>query len=246
MVEPFSQTITQMSNKDYIELIIQALTALGTILLAIIAVFGEQIRRWLLKPKIQLTVGESSPYIAISRSETRGDSATSTTSVTATIKIKVINMGSSSAQSFIGLIEAIFSKRSASTTFYKSKALPPSRLPWNNDTKEFTITPKIPFYLEVARIEKFESLSSDVGGIEPPSSEYGLSISIEESKGEYTHVGKGTFIIPITIYADNINPMVKFLEIFWNGTVPDDIQPSNFYIKLLKENEVPNEVKKDL
>lgn len=247
MVEPLNQTITQMSTKDYIELIIQASIAVGTILTAVIAVYGDQIRRRLFKPKIQIAVGQESPFIAVSRLASRGRTVSSTPYMVVKIKIKVVNTGSSSAPSFKGLIEAIWSKRSANdNTFFKLKDLSPSPLPWNSSHKEFSLTPKIPSYLEIARIEKREILSANVSENEAPALEYGLLIPIEENKGEYIYVGKGTFIIPITIYADNIDPIKKFFQVFWNGTNPDSIEASNFYIKMLQENDVPKDIKENL
>lgn len=251
MIDPFLQynpdSLSEgpLKTKEYIELTIQALIAIGTLLLAIIAVYGERVKRWLFRPHLDTTVGDSPPYV-----EKIGEPRTSTggapTPVSAVIKMRVSNSGSSSAQLCKGLIQKIFCTRAASDTFFELRALSPSALYWNNDKDEFTISPKIPSYLEVARIEKAEAPSLDTGATASPASEYVLFVAIEEPgiKGRLIRLGKGRFIIPVILIADNIrNPITVFVDIFWNGTDPNSMNSSNFYVKLLSSHEVPKEAR---
>ncbi len=232
---------TQLNTKDYLELIIQGLTAVGTILLALIAVYGERVKRWLFKPKLKIIVSGDKPYI----STIKDSSATSVAASVTRIRIKALNEGTSAARSFTGLVESVFCKRPQSETFYKSKSLPPTPLPWNDEEKDFSLTPRIPFYLEIARIEKNLPSSIDGSSNTLTSSEYSLYLSVEEEeqKGAYIHLGKGTFIVPITFYSDNIKiPIKMYFEIFWDGIDPSCTEISNFYIKEISTYDVKRKV----
>ncbi|MEE9170265.1 MAG: hypothetical protein V3U73_10890 [bacterium] len=234
-----------LSASEALQIGIQALIAIGTLLIVIIAIFGQNLRKWLFRPKLQITTGDNPPFVESIKTE-RLFSGDTIKSVTATIKIRVLNTGSSSAMSCKGIVYDIFSKRKGSDTFYKLRAITPTPLLWNNDARDISLTRDIPSYLEVARIEQPESLSSETDTTAVTSLEFAIFLSVEEpgQRGVYIKLGKGTFIIPVVLYADNLSkPIKKFLKIFWDGTHPDHMNTSNFYTIILRDYKIPQEVK---
>ena len=51
---PVGMTSGPMTTKDYLELTIQSLIAFGTILVAVLAVWGERFRSWLAAPRLEI------------------------------------------------------------------------------------------------------------------------------------------------------------------------------------------------
>lgn len=235
-----------ITTRDILELSIGAVTALGTLLLALVAIYGERIKRWLFRPKLSAKIRNASPFIDKYEHSFSSSNSTEQKSTTLIIKVQVENAGSTGAQLCRGLVQNVFCNREKSETFYEMRALVPTPLMWNDDSREYTISPLVPAFIEIARIEEIKSISKNTDSEAVEASEYLLYLSIEEpgSSGLYIKLGKGTFIIPIIFTSDSIRlPFIEYLEIFWNGKDPSTADNSNFFVKLLSSSEVPTEVR---
>ena len=137
----------------------------------------------------------------------------------------------------------------SSEVTYK-KTLAPSTFLWFNEHIEYTIPNEIPSYLEIARIKKTEIRTQDTGSLKRLSEKNrtaDLYLSIPElgKKGVYIKLGKGTFIIPIVIYADNVKSSSPYyVEIFWDGKEVDKLEDSIFYATLIENKNVPKETER--
>lgn len=224
-------------------LIFYGLQAIGTIAVAILAIYGDRILRKLFKPKFNLEISAESPFVETIQSQNASDAEIKRHT---RLSLKATNIGDTTAKNCQGIIETIFCKRSQNETFYKFKTFIPTRFTWNDEKQSTIITPEIPFYLEVARIQQVENLVSDSENENQTGKQknsYELYLSIEEpnEKGKYMKLGKGTFIIPLLIYTDNLRQSEKaFIEIYWNGNDLNDLSQSVFYIKQL--NSLPSEI----
>lgn len=224
-------------------LIFYGLQAIGTIAVAILAIYGDRILRKLFKPKFKIEISEETPFVETIQTQS---STSAEIKKHTRISLKVTNSGDTTAKNCQGIIESVFAKRNRNETFYKDKTFIPTRFTWNDDTQSTIITPDIPFYLEIGRIQQAENLisASEKEDIkEKVNLDYELYLSIDEpnQKGQYMKLGKGTFILPLLIYTDNLRQSEKaYIEIYWNGKDLNTLTKSDFYIKQLKE--LPKEI----
>lgn len=233
------------TNKEILEIIIQAAVAVGTLSAAIFALYGDRIRRWLFKPKLKPYANSDKPYVQICKkdiSDFFSDNKEFETIVN--IRLKILNEGKLSAIKTQGFIETIYQKRQ-NNTYFEVKKIPPTSLPWHNDETTYSIVPNVPAYLNIGVIQKFiQTVSSDNQG-KKVNEDYYLNIPIndESEPSSYINLKKGTFIIPLNIFCESYTkPQTFYFEIFWNGLSPEKLETSTFYCKQLTSNELPKEL----
>lgn len=241
-----------MEAKEIINLLIQAAIAIGTMLVAFLAIYSEKIKRWLYRPKLDAFASSDQPYMQVIKNELTDsfdESAQPELKITATIRIKVVNGGLSTALATQGFIEAIYQKR-PNNTYYRIKTIPATPLPWHNSTETYSIIPHIPCYLELGVVQTNEKIVQfGFADKSATQSEYQLFVPVEDyqDKGKYIRLGKGTFLIPVNIYSEYLlKPNVFYFEVFWNGEDPTKVDQSNFYFKKVDPSQLPNEIKDDL
>jgi len=236
-----------MTDFEKYSLIISSVAAIGTLLLAVIAIFGSWIRRLLVRPKLKPLIGSNKPFIEQVK-ET--DPNESSETVLKKIHLKITNKGKQTALNSQILIEKIFKKRKENQTYFLFKSFIPTNFLWEDENKSKPITTSISHYIEIARIQKYVEYSKDekTEGTTKIRDYYRLWLSIETtSKGVYFLLGKGTFLLPIIVYSDNIStPITTYVEIFWNGDKLDEMNESNFYIKQISRKDLSNEIIKEL
>lgn len=228
------------------DLIFTGVQAVGTIVVALLAIYGDRIIRKLFKPKLSIDISSSAPFVETIKER---EAFSSDENIYTRISIKVTNNGDSTAQNCQGIVEKIYCKRKANESFYCYKNFIPTRFTWNDDNKATFVTPNIPSYVEIARIQQIEELTtyseSFMSG-KPKNNTFDLYLSIEEpnEKGKYLKLGKGTFVIPIIFYTDNLRKTQKvFVEIYWNGKDTSTLTESDFYVKKLNNIDLPKELK---
>jgi hypothetical protein len=232
------------------DIVIQSVVALGTIAVAILAIFGNTIRKYFYRPKLQIETSTDSPFVSTVYEQNENTSEQNTYT---RICLKISNEGKSALDSCQGLIEVIYEKRKANDSFCLFKKMMPTQFEWDASGSKKIIVPKIPGYLEVAKIQKDYTLSSNPNSakntkITEPNSELFISINApNQNKGIQLKLGQGTFILPVIIYADNLSrPAKYFVEIYWMGKDHKKYEASDFYVKLLSEKELPEELKNEL
>lgn len=82
-------------------------TAVGTLILACLALFGGQIRQWIARPKLAITTRNSTPFIELLEEEDESQSATTPCQ---RIRIQVTNTGIQNARQCSVMIERIYKK----------------------------------------------------------------------------------------------------------------------------------------
>lgn len=237
-----------MDDYQKYTLLISAISAVGTFIVAFIAIFGSWIKKQFIKPKINVTIENSKPFIETITE----DSPTESSKITyKKIHVKVNNKGKESALNSQILIEKIFKKREENQTFFLYKSLIPSHFFWENDDKSKPISTSISHFIEIIRVQIYSEYSQDeeTDTKRKPRDEYRLWLTIQNStlKGTFYLLGKGTFILPLIFYSDNLsNPQKICIEIFWNCDKLENMNESNFYVKLIKLNELPTEIKSEI
>lgn len=237
-----------MTNYEEYNLLVSGAAATGTIILAVIAIFGGWIRRLFIKPKISMAIDGCEPYV---EEVTENSRNLSEDTKYKKIHLKIVNSGKQTALNSQVLIEKIFKKRDDNQTYFLEQSFIPCNLTWLDDSESKPITNSISHFIEILRIQKYQELSSNVENESPTGNNdlYQLRLSIESSseKGTFLLLGKGTFLIPVIFYSDNISsPITIFVEIFWHSDSLDGMNKSNFYVKVVNKRDLSNEIIKEL
>lgn len=237
-----------MDDFQKYSLLISAISAVGTFVVAFIAIFGNWIKKQFIKPVIDITIENLNPFIETITENRPTESSEITYKK---IHVKVNNKGKESALNSQILIEKIFKKREENQTFFLYQSLIPSHFFWENDNKSKPVSTSISHFIEIIRLQIFSEYSQneDSVAIRKTSDEYRLWLTIQNStlKGTFYFLGKGTFILPLIFYSDNLsNPQKICIEIFWNCDKLENMNDSNFYVKLLKLNNLPTEIKNEI
>lgn len=238
-----------MTDFEKYNLYVSGAAALGTIILAIVAIFGGWIRRFFIKPKIDMTISKSKPYVELVRENNPNESDETKFKK---IHLKIGNKGRQTAINSQLLVEKVFKKRGDNQTYYLDKSFIPCNFLWFNEKESKPVTSSISHFIEIARIQRYQEFSSDVEEEGQPVRNrdmYRLWLSIENNskKGTYLLLGKGTFLFPIVYYSDSLTKPIRiYIEIFWNCDSLEEMNDSTFYIKKLKESDLSNDVKNEL
>jgi len=222
-----------MTKYELSSIVIQAVIALGSIVIAVLAVYGDAIRRWLFRPNLEVRIGTQAPFLELLTVEEEfGCSRT-----VHEIRIQVLNSGRSIARNCKAVVDSIYKQREGTGDMYLSKEFIPRPCLWDGEQKTQDLLPKIPTYVFAARIaEKGEMVAEDSPTQTAPSCS--LFIMIEERKGVFLEVGHGKHVFPIVLYADNIpKPVKRYLEIFWNGKTAEQTDKAHFNIQLHTETQ---------
>ena len=234
-------------HSDTIGIVFDGLVAIGTILLALLAIYGERVKKWLFRPNLKIQVDNKEPFVDTIENKNAVSKDVSIIENTTSIRVKIENTGKTTALKCQALVEKVWCKHQTNENFFPKVTITPSQLDWHNASKVLDITPHIPAYIELARIELTEVRTMEEGDSRRPnkqSADLYLSIVAKGKKGLYVKLGKGTFIIPLILYSDNLNKTIQtYIEIFWNGTDAKKLTASDFYIKMKDEKDVNKEIK---
>jgi hypothetical protein len=138
-----------MTQYQTIDLIVSGSAAIGTILLAIIAIFGGWIERMIIKPKINVKIDSCKPFVELVK-ETDPNEASEISYKK--IHLKLANNGRQTALNSQIIIEKIFKKRDDNQTYFLYDSFIPSNFLWEDDNKSKPITTSISHFIEIARI----------------------------------------------------------------------------------------------
>ncbi len=243
MVESNALTNTEIWN-----IVFNGLVALGTLIIALLAIFGEKIKTRLFRPKLKITISKKSPYTEIVQHIKSDKQSASYTEKYTLIRCKIESLSAAPIKNCQGIVQEIWCKHKDNDKFYNFKQLAPTTLLWSNENKEHTIPANIPSFLEISRIKKTEistnNSQNDFQQKKMTQSLLYLSIQETGKKGIYIKLGKGTFIIPVIIIGDNIKEKKPyFFEILWNGNNVDQLDDEHCYITLLDKKSIPNEIR---
>lgn len=203
--------------------------ALATLLVALLAVYGENLRRWLFRPRVGVLVDDGVPFVEIYERDTEK----SATTVEAALRIKVVNRGHFTAKSCQCVVEKIYSRRASTDIMYPRSEFMPKSFTWHNEETTCNLFPNVPAYITVMRIAERELPASQTHN-SSSSPVYSLFLLVRaESRADFVELGIGRHIFPVTIYGDNLSKPVKhYIEVVWSGGTPKDASPANIIIKV--------------
>jgi hypothetical protein len=223
---------------DKWNLFFAGMAAVGTLAVAILAIFGQRVRSWFIRPKIKLAVAETSPFVE--RFEEEDTSVGGEKRTIYHVRIEVTNTGKEIARNCMILCNAVHRQRAGGAGFYELKQFVPKQFFWTSREQRLDVVPKIPSYVNIAEISEPSPSVKGTGGAAILTQKECLQILVEAEgvKGRFFRVENGKVILPAILYADNLpHPIKQFLEISWSGTCVKDFSPSKFQVRLLDEKQ---------
>jgi hypothetical protein len=222
MPDPISVKVVEYAHQNW-KLILDGAVAFGTILLAVVTVWGDNFKKMLSKTNLKSDVGKVTPFIEI-RETQQGKSSEGTIVF---IRLKINNLKNIVANNCYGIINSYWRKREKGDAYYEEQ-INPSYFLWCNEEKNYSINKEIPSYLVIAFLKKVEVKTQDSNTVSennPSTSDYKLFMAIKEPGGEsQILLGKGVFIIPISIYGENLRkPLGVNVKVYWNGSNPSKL-----------------------
>jgi len=217
--------------------IFNAVTALGTIAVSLLAIFGQRIRSFFIRPRLSLTVGRNPP-LADTRHEADGTQSGNIRN-SFRIYLKVYNSGLETARNCIAHSDQIWKGR-AGGGFYQMKSFVPRPFLWTSGAQKIDVVPKLPTFLSLAEITESPQPSMGTTEIAPASATDCLFVLLETEgvQGRFFCAETGKILMPVVLYADNLSsPMKWFVEVYWTGSACTDVKDANFTIRLITEEQ---------
>lgn len=184
------------------------LTAVGTVLAVLWALFQGQVRRWYNKPKIKVTSKADKPYVE----ERAQESTSSSNDMELSIRVGIENTGRWNAKCPAVYVDSYYYK--SGDDKYVENTLLPIQLQTINRTMPQNIVPSLLYYFELASIHKQDNKTA-AGGDGEVKQNYKLYLLV--GPGKQKQLGKGCFVIPVKFYASQINPVITYVKVLWNS-----------------------------
>ncbi len=232
-----------MKNSELINIIISATEALGTLIVAILAIFAQTIKTWFYKSNLTFEIGSESPFI---KENVIIEEFSTEIKKSISINLKIINNGNISALNTQLYTEKIFRFRAENNTYHLLEEFIPVNFIWNNESDTKSLPPLMSHYIEIAKIQPQVYFSNDRRTKdEDRNSKDSLFLSVNKTSnsGEQYFLGKGTWILPIKAFAKNMKIEKEiFVQIFWNGNDINHKSQTNFFVRLLSKNDLPKDI----
>lgn len=218
-------------------LVFDGMTALGTLLVALLAVFGQRIRSWIIRPRLSVAVGDKPPY---AEKKEEPEESTSGAKVSYQLRLEISNDGREAARNCVVLCNKVLREKAGGKEFYTLREFVPLQFYWTTKSQTTDVVPKLLSYLNIAEVSiSEESVSGNASNI-TRSPDFTLQVQVEAEgiKGRFFRVDKGKIILPIIVHADNLPRSIKkYVEICWRGNSEADFTPEKFQIRVLNEAE---------
>lgn len=216
---------------DIITILPDWLTAIGTICAVLVALFGGAIKKWINRPKIDITVDNNSPFIEELTMDTTDSSIDEKRLV---IRVCLTNRGKHTADYAVLNADEYYHKHGADSD-YLCKMFTPKQFKDCNNAKLSVIAPQLKYYVNIATIQRYHGMtSSDKKG--ESKQFYKLYLL---GDGENKQLGTGCFIIPLKFYSSRTNVKISYLKILWdsdNYTRDKDV----FDVEIISEKKFKN------
>lgn len=219
--------------------------AAANLILALLALFGTQLKQWWFRPKLEIAVGRDPPFTE----ERRIEVSSGVFCRQVDIRIRISNKGTTSASRCQAYAEALYQK-APNGEFCESHTFVPKHFRWPEDQSNQAILVSVSAYLTVACIIEVQrpttqrSSTGDTSTVPaPPQAKYSLHVALErpDQRGSLIEIRGGCVAIPITIFAENMRKSVtRVVEVTWQGTSPHDVDASHLSLRLHTQKQFGN------
>ena len=198
--------------------IVEWLVALGTLILAVVAVFQQTIRGWFYRPRFHVSIKSEPPdchAVPITRNGTFvADSFY--------LRIWVKNVGNATAKNAEVYAEDLQRQR-ADRTWERVVEFPPMNLKWANIQKMYfpIIAPEMGKHCDIGHIvdpSQRHHLSEDSPRLNLSNEQVSLAFDLIIAPNHKGHIiGPGEYRLKILVAAENIRPIRKIIAISLRG-----------------------------
>jgi hypothetical protein len=212
---------------EWYEIVPQWVTAIGTILAVVVALFQKLFKDWYNRPIIEITCKDNNQC----KVEINSGTESSDSSSEIRIRVKLENKGNYIANHAAMFVDTIYKKREKEETYVKNEFTPKQIKDFRN-TKPSSIAPHLQYYFDVASVHQYDSMATeDQHGKQKQF--YKLYLLGE---GDNIELGKGSFIIPLKFYSSRISVKIAYLKLFWDSD-NYTTNKQNFDFGIITENE---------
>lgn len=230
---------------DY-EFTFDLVTAIGTLIVALLAIFGDRVRAFLSRPKLLVETSVNGPHVELVKESVAMQSEQVVAVESLRVRLCVRNVGRSIARSSRLVVDKIYRTRDRDPGLHVENLLP-RVMPWPDDDKPIDLVPNFPYFVDVARVKQDEG-EGDVPngnpGRDQPTAGFALHLTflknlLVSSQGELLKIGAGRVVFPLTIFSENTRrPSVYFISIYWSGSDPKSYKDKDkFDIQVLTSTE---------
>ena len=200
------------TTETIVTLVIDGVAAMGSILVAILAIWGKSFRKYFYKPKLSLMIDESSDCCVEIKKERENES---NEEQTLQVRGQIINNGNETAWDAMAIVEEVY-KQMGDGSFSKCRQFMPSQLIFcSNKKNKQHITPNLSDYIEIAKVKQWQPNMTSTSQSSNKQN-YKLYLQIDGPLSTI-ELGKGKFIVPLKIfYKGAKSPIVSYIWLHWD------------------------------
>lgn len=203
---------------EWYEIAPQWLSATGTLVAVLVALFQKSMRDWIKRPKIKISCPDNKKC----RVEYSSNTENQDSGRELKIRVKILNEGRNVASHAALYVDSFYKKRS-SDDMYIIEEFPPIVIKDFRNTKTMYIVPNLDYYYDLFSIHQYDEKVEE-GGNRSTKQFYKLYLVGE---GEVQELGKGSFVVPLKFYASQNTRAFAYLKVYWNC---DDFKVSNEFL----------------
>jgi len=185
------------------------LSAIGTVLAVIVALFQKCIRDWYNRPVIEIECNQRN-NACIDKIQIETESSDVNKEIR--IRVRLENKGNYTADFASLNIDSYFVKREVDGN-YTSNYFTPKILKDHRGSIPKVIAPHLIYYFDVATVQKSDILISS--GTKAHAKQFYKLFLLGDGKS--IELGKGAFILPLKFYSSRTKTVVYYLKICWNS-----------------------------
>lgn len=195
---------------EWYEIVPQWITAIGTVLAVIVALFSKIIRDWYNRPIIDISCPNTNQCIEII---TQGSESSDSVNEIR-IRVKLENSGNYIANHAAIFIDTYYKKRSKDDSYIVNEFTPIQLRDYKKSMPN-QIAPHLIYYFDVASVHMYDDMTEQDGGGKSKQfyKLYLLGAKINPK------LGRGTYIIPLKFYSSRIKVKIAYLKIYWESDV---------------------------
>ncbi len=205
-------------HKDELSVILDTLIAIGTIGAVVVGIFGVYIRSLFIRPKLTLEVDLKKNTVSDKETDIPSPGDSQSRNVR-NYHIRVNNTGKATAKNCQASIDEVYEQREDGNSWELKKRLFSVPLLWLNNNDSFHIRKRMSSYIRLLHVqEEINSKDSADGSNSNLTQSTPTSMSMSfcfSQKNISLSLIPGTYIFELKVYADDVSPVTKYIEVFW-------------------------------
>lgn len=220
-----------------LSVIANCFVAIGTIGAVIVGIFGNRIRAWFIKPKLEVDFRFNAP----DNTEVDMPSSSDQKHHKREYYIKVLNNGRAIASNCQLVIDELYKQRRDGNEYVLEKNFFSAPLSWFNKANSLSNIGKgMSLYVNWLAINEFTDVNEDSNSMDTSSTSNLISVLLRFANNDNSYsLSPGTYVFEIKTCADNIDPIFNCVEIFLapSCTWKELDSPQKFMIKTISKRD---------